>query len=263
MTTAMVGRSPLVDGEPAIRSLLQALLGESGLGVVTADDVLGVPLDGSEVLAWTRGLVSDRGTPECLGQLEDVLASLAAVIEARSLYPHDHARRVARRSAQLACALGVDGEAVGIIRRAALLHDVGLIGVPESIRQKLGPLRPDELILLKQHPATGADLCRPLPHGREISAIVRGHHEWWNGDGYPDGLAGDDIPLGARIIAVADAFEVCMTERSHGPALTPDEAMEVLWFGAGTQWEARLVERFEPLVGTAAETLLISPVVDA
>jgi HD-GYP domain-containing protein (c-di-GMP phosphodiesterase class II) len=99
-----------------------------------------------------------------------------------------------------------------------------------------------------QHTVVGAQLCSALPDGQLVSAIVRGHHERWQGGGYPDGLVGEDIPVGARIVAVADAFDALTTDRPYRAGLSIDDALEVLWFGSDTQWDPTLVKTFVSLV---------------
>jgi putative two-component system response regulator len=128
------------------------------------------------------------------------------------------------------------------IRRGALLHDIGMICVPDAILQQRRSLTPNEFKVVMEHTTVGAQLCSVLPDGHLVSTIVRGHHERWQGDGYPDGLAREDIPIGARIVAVADAFDALTTDRPYRAALPVEDAVEVLWFGADSQWDPSLVK---------------------
>jgi putative nucleotidyltransferase with HDIG domain len=164
---------------------------------------------------------------------------------AHGLWPEGHLERVARYSELLAAAAALDEAAIDIIRTAALVHEIGKLSIPESILRKPGPLTSAEYEEVKRHTVLGAELCRSLPNGDEISAIVRAHHEHWDGQGYPDGLAREAIPLGARILALADAYDTLTMDRPFRGAFPPDEALEILWFGAETQWDPKLVALFE------------------
>jgi len=176
---------------------------------------------------------------------------LPPVPAAHGLWPEGHLERVARFSELLAAAAGLDDPAIGVIRTAALVHEIGKLSVPEEILRKPGPLTAAEYEEIKRHAVLGAEMCRSLPNGAEISAIVRSHHEHWDGEGYPDGLAGEGIPLGARILAIADAYDTLTMDRPFRRAFPPDEAFEILWFGAETQWDPRLVELFERVMRPA------------
>lgn len=169
----------------------------------------------------------------------------------QGLWPEGHLERVARYSELLAAVAGLDDEDAAIIRTAALVHEIGKLSVPEKILHKPGPLTPEEYEEIKRHAVRGAEVCQSLPHGAEIGAIVRAHHEHWDGQGYPDGLAGEAIPLGARILAIADAYDTLTMDRPFRRAFPPDEALEILWFGAETQWDRRLVELFERVMRPA------------
>ena len=134
------------------------------------------------------------------------------------------------------------------IARAARLKPIaaiaGKIGIPDAILHKPGKLTPEEFEIIKQHPAVGERICFPLRFGTEVGPIVRSHHEQWDGTGYPDGLAGETIPLGARIVAIADAFDAMTTDRPYQKALDITAAIVELRRGAGTQWDPQLVECF-------------------
>jgi putative nucleotidyltransferase with HDIG domain len=161
------------------------------------------------------------------------------------LWPEGHLERVARYVELLSEAAGLDEAAIATIRTAALVHEIGKLSVPEQILRKPGPLTAAEYEEIKRHAVRGAEICRSLPNGAEICTVVRAHHEHWDGQGYPDGLAGEAIPVGARILAIADAYDTLTMDRPFRGAFPPDEALEILWFGAETQWDPRLVELFE------------------
>jgi putative two-component system response regulator len=221
--------------------------GRLGLGT-GADAVLHKPIKREELLSWVGCLLRARQAAALEEGVERALIVLAATVEARSEHRHDHPRSVARYAERLAAAMGLPERDIAIIRTAALLHDIGMIGVPETILQQPRSLVPAELAQVKPHAALGADLVRVLPGGEAIAAIVRSHHERWHGGGYPDGIAGEGIPLGARIVAVADAFDALTAARPYRAALPAEDALDVLWLGAGAQWDPDLVERFAALV---------------
>lgn len=213
-----------------------------------ADAIIFKPLKRDELLSWVRSLVRARQAQVKLDRLETMLVSIAASVEARSEHRKEHLWRVAWYSQQLAYAMGLREDDIATIRRAALLHDLGMIAVPDGVLHQPRSLTPAEFAQIKSHTVLGAELTRALPDGEAVSAIIRGHHERWHGGGYPDGLAGLEIPLGARIIAVADAFDTLTTDRPYRAALTVEGAMDVLWLGAGAQWDPDVVEKLASLV---------------
>jgi putative nucleotidyltransferase with HDIG domain len=148
----------------------------------------------------------------------------------------------------LAAAAGLDDDTIATIRTAALLHEIGKLSIPDEILRKPGALTPEEYEQIKRHTVLGAEMCRDLRDGGAISAIVRSHHEHWDGTGYPDGLARDAIPVGARIVAVADAYDTLTIDRPFRRAFAPEDALEILWFGADTQWDPRMVDLFDTML---------------
>ncbi|MDR7523377.1 MAG: HD domain-containing protein [Armatimonadota bacterium] len=213
-----------------------------------ADAVLHRPIKRAEVLSWVRVLVRVRRAEAALEHAEILLVSVAAAVEARSAYDGDHLWRVAQYSAQLAASVGVPEADRAAVRRAGILHDIGMIGVPDALLHLPRPLTQDEFTQIRPHPLLGADLCRPLSDGGTVAAIVRGHHERWHGGGYPHGLAGEAIPVGARIVAVADAYDALTSDRPYRPAYTPRDALDILRIGAGTQWDPTLVDAFASVI---------------
>ncbi len=184
-----------------------------------------------------------------------IIASLAAAIEARDPYTVGHSARVTKYAIAIAEAMGLTVEEIEEIRLAGLLHDLGKIGIPDHVLNKPGPLSEDEFMLIKTHPALSMRIIEPLPHLGNIMPIIYNHHERFNGGGYAEGKAGDEIPLGARIIAVADAFEAMTSDRPYRPALSKEEAMAELRKGAGSQFDPEVVEVFLSLLEETSTAL--------
>ena len=148
------------------------------------------------------------------------IEALAQAVDAKDQVTHDHVRRVQSRSVDLARSLGVDDDAeVQAIKAASLLHDIGKLAIPEHILNKPGRLTPAEYEIMKRHAPIGADILQVIDFPYPVAPIVRHHHENWDGTGYPDGLAGEDIPIGARIIAVVDCFDALTSDRPYRPRL--------------------------------------------
>jgi len=171
-----------------------------------------------------------------------IIAALAAAIDAKDPYTRGHSERVARYAAEIARELGLEPREVETVHYAGLLHDIGKIGVSEQALYKPDALDIEEWETVKAHPVIGARILKPISLLKEIVPLVRHHHERYDGTGYPDGLAGEEIPLGARILAVADSFEVMTSSRPYSPAMPPAQAIALLQEGMGKQWDAEVVE---------------------
>ena len=172
------------------------------------------------------------------------LAALSAAIEARDPYARGHSSRVTVFAQAMARSLRLDKERVGVLRLAALLHDVGKLVVPSAVLLKRGPLTDEELGLMRRHPAAGTRMLRSLGAPETILPLVLHHHERWDGEGYPTGRQGDDIPLEARVLCIADSFDAMTSMRPYRASWTPDEALEELERCAGTQFDPELVTAF-------------------
>jgi len=177
------------------------------------------------------------------------LLGLANALEAKDAYTCGHSTRVARLAQQMARESGVPPHVTETIGQAALLHDLGKIGVPESILRKPGPLTAEEWEIMRRHPVTGAQIVAPLEFFDEGAIIVRHHHERLDGSGYPDGLTGDMIPLGARIVAVADTYDALTSGRPYRAGLSSAEAIRVLRAEGGRTLDGQLVRLLVDIVG--------------
>jgi putative two-component system response regulator len=180
-----------------------------------------------------------------LDSAQAVMLSLAMTIEGRDPYTGGHCQRVARYATALGAALKLDGRDMETLHRGGFLHDIGKIAIPDAILLKGGPLTGAERSVIEQHPVVGDQLCRELRSLQDVRGIVRSHHERVDGSGYPDGLAGDEIPVTAQIVSVADAYDALITERPYRPALVHDVAIDILRREASCGWRSReLVEAF-------------------
>lgn len=175
---------------------------------------------------------------------EQMATQWAASIEARDPYTGGHVDRVTHYALKLAPAVpGLEMD-LDSFRLACVLHDVGKIAVPDAILNKPGPLTADEYEVMKAHPTKGYDLILRTDMPAEVAVVVRHHHERWDGQGYPDGLRGEEIPLAARVLAVADAYDAMTTDRPYRTGLSPEEARSRIQAGSGSQFDPAVVEAF-------------------
>ncbi|MFH1369229.1 MAG: HD domain-containing phosphohydrolase [Elusimicrobiota bacterium] len=174
----------------------------------------------------------------------EMVQTLARTIDAKDSYTHDHADRARRYSISIGKKLGLPEAMIRHIEYAALMHDIGKIGIDENILRKPGQLTPEERDIIKKHPAIGNRIISPVAFLSPVAPMVLYHQEWFNGRGYPEGLAGEEIPLGARIVAVIDAFDAMTSDRPYRKALTKEAAIEELKKNSGTQFDPKVVKSF-------------------
>jgi cyclic di-GMP phosphodiesterase len=178
-------------------------------------------------------------------QAKSVVLSLARSIEAKDSLIDGHSERMADYAVQLAKSLGLQEHELQELRIACLLHDVGKVAVPDRILLKRGKLDAEEMEIVKQHPVVGERICAPLRSLRGILPVIRHHHERMDGSGYPDGLCGEQIPVQARVLQIADIYDALTTDRPYRVALTSEEALQILRHEAASGWlDASLVSEF-------------------
>jgi putative nucleotidyltransferase with HDIG domain len=172
------------------------------------------------------------------------LSALSNALDVRDSETEGHARRVVQYLELIADELGVPMVERNVLLRGALLHDVGKIGVPDDILRKAGPLSPSEWATMRRHPSYGARIIEDIPYLDSVAVIIKHHHERWDGTGYPDGLRGEEIPFGARMFSVADAFDAMTADRPYRKALDPVSARTEVVLSSGTHFDPRVVDAF-------------------
>jgi putative two-component system response regulator len=214
-----------------------------------ADDYLNKPVRKDEFVARIRSLLRMKQFTDDLETAEGVLFSLALSIEAKDPYTEGHCARLSKYSVDLATALGLPEEERSALRKAAVVHDIGKVAVPELILLKPGGLTDEELRVMAQHPIVGERICRPLRSFSSVLPIIRHHHEKMDGSGYPDGLKGEAIPITARIMATVDIYDALTTDRPFRSAMPPEKAFEIMQEEVGKGWlDGKLVEQFRAIM---------------
>ena len=218
-----------------------------------ADDFLTKPVDGEELLTRVGSLVRLKRYTDDLDSAASIIMALAVMIEARAGYTEGHCHRVANYSTALGRRLGLDQDQLQALYRGGFLHDIGMLAIPDAVLRKQGPLEPEEFELVKSHTVIGDGLCGHLRSLNPVRAIVRHHHERFDGSGYPDGLRGSEIPVLAQIISVVDMYDAITTERPYQHAHTLEEALAVLFSQVDRGWRDRnLVDHFAQVVRSGA-----------
>ncbi|MEJ2352129.1 MAG: HD-GYP domain-containing protein [Anaerolineales bacterium] len=205
-----------------------------------------------------KNLVLESNSKEITRLNESLLEALAEVIDMRDPYVLGHSKHVTRYAVMIAQRLRLPAERVELIRKASLLHDIGKLGIPDRILLKPSRLSSEEFEVMKAHTTLGSGLLETSNGLSNLIPIVRHHHEWYDGGGYPDGLKGKNIPLEARIVSLADAVEAMASDRPYRRALAPDEILLEIQRSAGTQFDPDIVKVFVEAVGPRADELIIN-----
>lgn len=228
-----------------VPSIYQDLLAHMEKKPLNATDTVPVETALEVTIEDTAQSITDR-------LMLETITSLACALDAKDRYTRGHSQAVANYAVALAHALKMTPAQVEEIRLAAFLHDIGKIGIPESILCKQGPLTDKEWDIMKQHPIIGAEqILAPVTSLRPIIPAVLHHHENWDGTGHPHALSGEDIPLGARIVSLVDAFHALTSDRAYRKALPVAEAKQILDAGSGSKWDPNLVEVFFNILNIA------------
>ncbi len=207
---------------------------------------------GSDLFKQVLAHMESRAASDADAATLETVASLAGAMDAKDKYTRGHSQSVSNYAVALASALDLPPGEVERIRLAAFFHDIGKIGIPESILNKPGPLTPEERDIMKQHPVIGArQILKPVTALRDIVPLVEYHHEAWDGSGHPMGLKGENIPLGARIVSIVDAFHALTSNRPYRDAMPLEDAIAILQEGAGKTWDPGLVEKFVEMLRKA------------
>jgi putative two-component system response regulator len=239
------GTTPVVLVVPVASEDLASQGREAG-----ADDFWGAPTSRWEALSRMQLLLRLKGYIDEQAKL--VVLSLAQTLDAKGPMAAGHSERLTDYALHLGESLNLTEEDLETLRIACLLHDIGKVGIPDTILAKPGPLSQEERKIVEQHPAIGENICAPLKSLRHVLPVIRHHHERMDGSGYPDGLRGDRIPLKARILQIADIYDALTTDRPYRDALQPQEALEVLSQEARRGWlDQWLVSRFSNLCEAA------------
>jgi hypothetical protein len=230
------------------------LMGRSGpIGALYADRTGGAQVFTQELAQYAAAFASHAATALETAQLYDdrerhfraTLEAFAKAIDARDHYTAGHSERVTLYTLVLARASGLAEAELEIVRRAGMLHDIGKVGVPDAVLRKPGPLDPEERAAIELHPVIGYRMLEHVPFLTDSLAAVRGHHERWDGTGYPDKLAGNDIHLHARLMAVADTYDAMTSARPYRPGLPREEARRRLHEARGTQFDPAALDLYD------------------
>ena len=226
-----------------------------------ADAFLTKPVDMEELLTRVRSLARLKRYTDDLDSAAAIVMTLTEMIESRDGRSEGHCHRMANYATALGRRIGVDEDGLTTLQRGGFLHDIGMLAIPDGVLSKEGPLTPKEFERVKYHTVLGDSLCKKLRSLKSVRPIVRHHHERLDGSGYPDGLRGDAIPLGAQIIAIADTYDAATTERPYQPVKPADEAIAILRYQVQCGWKRRdLIEEFVAVIESGRlETFRVAP----
>ncbi len=219
-----------------------------------ADDFLSKPVRSRELYARVKSLLRIKTLTDNLDSAETVIFSLANAIEAKDPFTKGHIDRVSSLAMDLGRHIGLSGMELSTLEKGGALHDIGKIGVRDDILLKPGKLTPEEFEEIKKHPETGENICRPLHSLRPVLPIIKHHHEKYDGSGYPSRLAGEDIPLLARIMAIVDVYDALISRRAYRSAMSHEHAMRIFREEISNgKFDPVLFEQFEKLIEPVSE----------
>ncbi|MBI5102285.1 MAG: response regulator [Nitrospirae bacterium] len=214
-----------------------------------ADDFLTKPFHTIELMTKIRSLLRLRKLQSELDHSEDIILSLAIAIESKDIYTKGHSERVGTLSMELASFLGMSEEDRNLLFKAGVLHDIGKIGVDNTLLHKTGPLSDADIRTIQEHVLIGETICFPLNSARNILPVIRHHHERWDGTGFPDRLSGEEIPFFARITAITDTFDAMVSSRPYRKSYTVMEALEIMGNEKPLgQWDPQLLDGFTEMM---------------
>ena len=240
----------LVTGQTSSRDVVAGL--DAG-----ADDFVRKPYDEAELMARVRSVLRlARVTAEVVGA-HGVIAALANAVETKDATTEMHCQRLAGLAHQLGMRAGLEPPQLKGVVFGALLHDIGKIGVSDAILTKTGPLTAQEWHEMRQHPVIGERICEPLASADQFAPIIRSHHERWDGQGYPDRLRGEQIPLGARIVGLVDAYDAMIHDRPYRAARSVDVALDEISRLAGVQFDPELARLFVEIAERESDDVLM------
>ena len=214
-----------------------------------ADEFLLKPLQPAVVRTRIKAMLRNKALTDSLEEAETILFALAQSVEQRDKYTGMHCERLSAYSVALGQALGLPKQDQLALYRGGYLHDIGKIAIPDAILFKRGLLTDDEWKVMREHTIRGEEICRPMKTLGVVLPIIRSHHERWDGSGYPDGMRGEEIPLVARILQVADIYDALTTARSYKPAFTHEDAIQIMVDEVSRGWrDPELVPLFAEVI---------------